>query len=126
MKTLVTGAAGFIGSHVCDSLVDAGHEIVGLDDLSGGFVENIRSEVEFVEGSILDSQLVDDLFATHKFQYVFHLAAYAAEGLSHFIRCFNYSNNLIGSMNLSDRKVIWIGRSFSKPLFWKLLRLMVD
>ena len=48
MKTLVTGAAGFIGSHVCDSLVDAGHEIVGLDDLSGGFVENIRSEVEFV------------------------------------------------------------------------------
>jgi len=100
MKSLVTGGAGFIGSHVADELLAMGHEVVVLDDLSGGFRDNVNPKAEFVEGSVLDADLVKRLFAEHAFDYVFHLAAYAAEGLSHFIKHFNYENNLIGSVNL--------------------------
>jgi UDP-glucose 4-epimerase len=104
-STLVTGGAGFIGSHVADALIAAGHRVVALDDLTGGFRENVNPAAEFVEGSILDAALVDRLFDAHRFEYVFHLAAYAAEGLSHFIKRFNYSNNLIGSVNLINAAV---------------------
>lgn len=100
MKCLVTGAAGFLGSHLCQGLLDLGYEVVGLDDLSGGFVENVPEGVRFVEGSILDVELLDSLFEKTHFDYVYHLAAYAAEGLSHFIKRFNYKNNVIGTMNL--------------------------
>jgi UDP-glucose 4-epimerase len=99
-KSLVTGGAGFIGSHVADALVAAGHDVVVLDDLSGGFRENVPPGAAFVQGSCCDSALLDRLFAERRFDYVFHLAAYAAEGLSHFIRRFNYTNNVIGSMNV--------------------------
>ena len=102
---LVTGAAGFVGSHVCDHLVNAGYKVIALDDLSGGFEDNVNPQAQFVNGSINDVQLVNDLFAEHQFTYVFHLAAYAAEGLSHFIRRFNYTNNLIGSINLINAAV---------------------
>ena len=54
---------------------------------------------------MLDADLLARLFAEHQFEYVFHLAAYAAEGLSHFIRRFNYSNNVVGSMNVIDESV---------------------
>lgn len=102
---LVTGAAGFIGSHVVDALIARGHEVVALDDLSGGFCDNVAAEAHFVEGSILDEALIQKLFSEHRFDYVFHLAAYAAEGLSHFIKRFNYRNNLIGSVNLINAAV---------------------
>lgn len=104
-KALVTGGAGFIGSHVAGELSKLGYQVVVLDDLSGGFVENIPDGVEFVHGSILDQDLISRLFDEHRFQYVFHLAAYAAEGLSHFIKHFNYQNNLIGSVNLINASV---------------------
>ncbi len=104
-NVLVTGGAGFIGSHVTESLVNRGHEVVVLDDLSGGFEENIISSAKFVRGSINDNDLVVELFEKNKFEYVFHLAAYAAEGLSHFIKRFNYNNNLIGSINLINASV---------------------
>lgn len=98
MKALVTGGAGFIGSHVAKALLRRGAEVVVLDDLSGGFLENVPDGTRFVQGSVVDSALVERLFAENGFDYVFHLAAYAAEGLSHFIREFNYTNNLVGSM----------------------------
>lgn len=79
-----------------------GYTVVGLDDLSGGFVENVPQGVEFVEGSVLDTALLASLFERYHFDYVYHLAAYAAEGLSHFIKRFNYTNNVIGSVNLID------------------------
>ncbi len=104
-KSLVTGGAGFIGSHVVGHLINLGHEVVVLDDLSGGFADNIPQGAHFVLGSINDNELVSQLFAAHEFTYVYHLAAYAAEGLSHFIRHFNYQNNLIGSINLINAAV---------------------
>jgi UDP-glucose 4-epimerase len=105
-KVLVTGGAGFIGSHVTDELIAMGMNVVVLDDLSGGFKENVHSEAEFVEGSINDERLIKSLFKKHNFTYVYHLAAYAAEGLSHFIKKFNYENNLIGSINVINAAII--------------------
>ncbi|HBA59284.1 MAG TPA: UDP-glucose 4-epimerase, partial [Elusimicrobia bacterium] len=103
--SLITGGAGFIGSHVADYLRKMGHRTVVLDDLSGGFRANVGPEHVFVKGSVTDEKLLDQLFAEHKFNYIYHLAAYAAEGLSHFIRKFNYENNLMGSINLVNRAV---------------------
>jgi UDP-glucose 4-epimerase len=100
MSVLVTGGAGFIGSHVARHLVDAGQDVVVLDDLSGGYEENVPAGANLVAGSVVDPELVEELFREHEFSHVFHLAAYAAEGLSHFIRRFNYTNNVLGSVNL--------------------------
>ncbi|WP_343703012.1 NAD-dependent epimerase/dehydratase family protein [Chitinophaga sp.] len=105
IRSLVTGGAGFIGSHVVSHCLNMGHEVVVLDDLSGGFEDHIPAGAVFVQGSVTDEQLVSSLFAEYKFDYVYHLAAYAAEGLSHFIRRFNYNNNLIGSINLINEAV---------------------
>lgn len=102
--SLVTGGAGFLGSHVAKHLLDMGHHVTVLDDLSGG-VASIVLDGDLVIGSILDVELLSELFKTQQFDYVFHLAAYAAEGLSPFIRRFNYENNLIGSINLINAAV---------------------
>ncbi len=103
--SLVTGGAGFIGSHLVDFLIEMGHQVVVLDDLSGGYEDNVNGNAEFVEGSINDVELVEKIFSEHDFDYVYHLAAYAAEGLSHFIRRFNYTNNVTGSMNLINAAI---------------------
>ncbi|MGE0821943.1 MAG: NAD-dependent epimerase/dehydratase family protein [Candidatus Binatia bacterium] len=105
MNVLITGGAGFIGSHVARHCVMLGHDVVVLDDLSGGFLDNLPPSVQFVHGSVTDYELVERLFSDHRFTYVYHLAAYAAEGLSHFIRRFNYENNLLGSMNLINASI---------------------
>jgi UDP-glucose 4-epimerase len=103
--SLVTGAAGFIGSHVAQTLLDAGHRVIALDDLSGGSTDNVPAGAAFVRGSVVDPGTVDALFGQQRIDYVFHLAAYAAEGLSHFIRRFNYTNNVLGSMTLINAAV---------------------
>jgi UDP-glucose 4-epimerase len=105
MRSLITGGAGFIGSHVARHSLAAGHDVVVLDDLSGGFCDQVPVGATFVQGSVADKELVQRLFAEYHFEYVYHLAAYAAEGLSHFIRRFNYTNNLIGSVNLINEAV---------------------
>lgn len=104
-RVVVTGGAGFVGSHVADGLVQRGHRVTVLDDLSGGFVDNVPAGAELVHGSITDAPLVDRLFSQQRFDYVYHLAAYAAEGLSHFIKRFNYTNNVIGSVTLLNAAV---------------------
>src|SRR5512132_2993158 len=105
MAVLVTGAAGFIGSHVAEALAANGREVIGLDDLSGGFSANVSPAIVFYQGSVLDEPLLARVFRDHRIEYVYHLAAYAAEGLSHFIRRFNYTNNVIGSVNLVNEAV---------------------
>jgi UDP-glucose 4-epimerase len=104
-NVLVTGGAGFIGSHIADHLVHSGYRVTVLDDLSGGFTDNLPPDADFIQGSINDVLLINGLFEKERFEYVFHLAAYAAEGLSHFIKRFNYNNNLLGSVNLINASV---------------------
>jgi len=103
--SLVTGGAGFIGAHVVNELVSMNHKVVVLDDLSGGFEDYVNPKAIFINGSVYDHVLLEKLFNEYKFDYVYHLAAYAAEGLSHFIRRFNYNNNLVGSINLINESV---------------------
>ncbi len=102
---LVTGGAGFLGSHVVDCLVHANANVIVLDDLSGGFRDNVHPDVRFIQGSVVDVEAVDRIFEAHRITHVYHLAAYAAEGLSHFIKRFNYQNNLIGSVNIINNCV---------------------
>jgi UDP-glucose 4-epimerase len=104
-RVLVTGGAGFIGSHVADALIRRGHQVTVLDDLSGGFPENVPAGARFVRGSVADAAIVDPLFAGGRFTRVYHLAAYAAEGLSHFIKRFNYTNNVLGSVTLLNASI---------------------
>jgi len=104
-RSLVTGGAGFIGSHLSDHLLKMGHDVFVLDDLSGGFRQNIPGRAAFIKGSITDHDLIDHTFDQYSFDYVYHLAAYAAEGLSHFIKRFNYNNNLVGSINLINAAI---------------------
>jgi UDP-glucose 4-epimerase len=89
-----------IGSHVAEELVRMGMRTLVLDDLSGGLAGNVPAGAELIRGSILDLALLDRIFREEKISVIYHLAAYAAEGLSHFIRRFNYTNNLVGSVNL--------------------------
>jgi UDP-glucose 4-epimerase len=104
-SVLITGVAGFIGSHVADHCLSAGYDVVGIDDLSGGLLPNVPQGVDFRCGSVTDERLVARLFQERRYDFVYHLAAYAAEGLSHFIRRFNYTNNVIGSVNLINEAV---------------------
>lgn len=104
-KVLVTGAAGFIGSHLVDELIKLGFDVIAMDDLSGGYRDNVNEAAHFIEASVTEHEIVNQLFDEHRPKYVYHLAAYAAEGLSHFIRRFNYTNNLIGTVNLINAAV---------------------
>lgn len=104
-KSLVTGGAGFMGAHLVRELLERGDEVVALDDLSGGFESNVDPGARFVEASVTDVEAIERLFAAESFDRVYHLAAYAAEGLSHFIKRFNYDNNVIGSVTLINAAV---------------------
>src|SRR3990167_10956226 len=97
-KVLITGVAGLIGSHFSKYLCDKGYEVYGIDNLSGGYKEFINYQVRFYEIDLL--KLESSFFNRIKPDYVYHFAAYAAEGLSPFIRNFNYSNNLLCSVNI--------------------------
>jgi UDP-glucose 4-epimerase len=105
-RVLVTGAAGFIGSHVADECLRLGMEVVATDDLSGGFRENVPDGATWIEGDIRDANFVETLWASGDFDYVYHVAAYAAEGLSHFIRAYNYRTNLEASVLLINQSVL--------------------
>lgn len=111
-RVLVTGVAGFIGSHVAEQCLRLGFQVVGVDDLSGGFRENIPADVQFMPGSVTDAEWVAGLWQAGNFDYIYHLAAYAAEGLSHFIRRYNYETNLIGSINLINQAVLHHAQCF--------------
>jgi UDP-glucose 4-epimerase len=111
-KALVTGAAGFIGSHVVDGCLELGMDLVATDDLSGGYVENVSEQADLVVGDLRDADFVAKLWSERSYDYVYHLGAYAAEGLSHFVRAFNYRTNLEASVNLINQAVLHDVRRF--------------
>jgi UDP-glucose 4-epimerase len=98
---LITGVAGLLGSRLADWIVEnhPNVKVVGIDDLSGGFEENVNPKVTFWQMDLANHP-IENCFKTHKPDYVFHFAAYAAEGLSPFIRKYNYTNNLISTANI--------------------------
>ena len=101
MKILITGVAGLLGSRLADWILEnTEHQVIGIDDLSGGYKSNVNPEVKFFEFNLKDLDKVKQLFEKEKPEIVYHFAAYAAEGLSPFIRKYNYENNLISSTNL--------------------------
>jgi UDP-glucose 4-epimerase len=102
---LVTGAAGFIGSHVADHCLALGMRVVAVDDLSGGFREHVPAGATWIQGDLRDPAFVASLWEAEEFDYVYHLAAYAAEGLSHFIRRYTYDTNLLASINLINMAI---------------------
>jgi UDP-glucose 4-epimerase len=99
-KICVTGCAGLLGSHFSRHLLDKGHEVIGIDDLSGGYRDFVDHRVDFVEINLCDIASLNAVFREKRPDYVYHFAAYAAVGLSPFIRSFNYTNNVVASVNL--------------------------
>jgi UDP-glucose 4-epimerase len=102
MRTVViTGVAGLLGSRLADWLIEHHPDIriIGIDDLSGGYIENVNGSVEFYKQDLATGN-IDVIFAQTKPDIVYHFAAYAAEGLSPFMRKYNYTNNLIASTSL--------------------------
>ena len=107
MKVLITGVAGLLGSRLASWVLDnTDYKVVGIDNLSGGYIENIDDRVDFYNLDLMnDFDQIDKLFQKNNFAIVYHLAAYAAEGLSPFIRVFNYKNNLISSVSLINSSI---------------------
>ena len=101
---IITGVAGLLGSRLADWIVEnkPEYQIVGIDNLSGGDWENINKNVIFYEMDLVNADL-NPIFERYDIQYVFHFAAYAAEGLSPFIRCYNYDNNLKSTANIVNK-----------------------
>ena len=99
-KILITGCAGLLGSHFTRYLLDKGHSVSGIDDLSGGYIENIDPRLDFYERNLVESKKIDKVFKDIRPDYVYHFAAYAAVGVSPFIRNFNYTNNVVASANV--------------------------
>ena len=102
MKIFVTGCAGLLGANYTRHLLANGHEVIGIDDLSGGYKAFVTKgeKFSFVKLNLERRKKIVDLFEEHKPEVLVHFAAYAAEGLSPFIRNYNYRNNLICSANL--------------------------
>ena len=104
MKILITGVAGLLGSRLADYIIKnvPNAEVIGIDDLSGGYKENVNPKVTFWQMNLVEHP-IENCFEEHKFDYVFHLAAYAAEGLSPFIRQYNYENNLVATARVVNQ-----------------------
>jgi UDP-glucose 4-epimerase len=98
MNVLITGVAGLLGSRLADWIIENVPDayVVGMDDLSGGYRENVNKKVHFWQMDLTEHP-IENCFENHNFDYVFHFAAYAAEGLSPFMRGYNYQNNLIST-----------------------------
>lgn len=106
MNVLITGVAGLVGANFSEYLLNnreklGVNKVFGVDDLSGGYVENLNLEdvnFEFIKADLSNNEeqnLVEDIFKKCKIDYIFHFAAYAAEGLSPFIRQYNYISNVL-------------------------------
>ena len=98
---LITGVAGLIGSRVAKWILTnkPNYQVIGIDNLSGGYEDHIDNKVIFYKADLSTDDL-NRIFSLHEVDYVYHFAAYAAEGLSPFIRKFNYTNNIVATANV--------------------------
>lgn len=106
-KILVTGGAGYIGSHTCVELLNAGHDVIVLDNLCNSSAESLnrvekltQKSLTFVEGDIRDSQLLDQIFQQNSIEAVIHFAGLKAVGESQQIPLAYFDNNIAGSISL--------------------------
>ncbi|MBN2459009.1 NAD-dependent epimerase/dehydratase family protein [Candidatus Woesearchaeota archaeon] len=97
-KVLVTGGAGFIGSHVVDLLINKGHEVVVVDNLSTGYAYNLNPKATFIKGDLQDEKICKN--AVKGVDVVYHLAAHAAEGQSIFCPVYNAKATYLGFLQL--------------------------
>lgn len=112
MKILVTGGAGFIASHITDALVNEGHQVVVLDDLSSGFEKNVNPKAKLVVGDICDKELVEKLFSEEKFDLVNHHAAQMDVRRSVKDPAFDANTNIIGTINLLQNAIKYKVKKF--------------
>lgn len=101
-----------MGSHVAEHCLRLGFDVIATDDLSGGYRENVPLGASWVEGDLRSADCVKQLWDNGPIDHVYHVAAYAAEGLSHFIRRYNYETNLVASINLINQSVIHEVKTF--------------
>ena len=99
MRVLVTGAAGFMGSHAVDRLLDLGHTVIAADSLIGGYEENVNPAAEFVQCDLADRAAATDLVEASAPEVIFHYAADATEGRSQFTPLSSMDNNVVAYLN---------------------------
>ena len=105
MKILVLGGAGYIGSHTVYELIDAGHEVIVIDNLLTGFREAVHPQAKFYEGDIRDKAFLDDVFGKEKIDGIIHFAASSQVGESMVDPLKYYNNNLCGTEVLLESMV---------------------
>jgi UDP-glucose 4-epimerase len=101
-KILVTGAAGLFGVNFCNFLLKKGYFVIGIDNFFGGYKDFLpkHKNFKFYKLDLLNNKKLTKIYKKEKPDHTYHFAAYAAEGLSPFIRNFNYNNNIISSINV--------------------------
>lgn len=106
-NVLITGVAGLIGSRMADWIIEnTEYNVIGVDDLSGGYRENVNSEVDFFKLNLVtDTEQLKEIFELYDIEYIYHFAAYAAEGLSPFIRGYNYKNNIVATAHIINNSI---------------------
>ena len=102
MKVLVTGGAGFIGSHTVDHLIAAGHSVTAIDNLSFGNIAFVNPQATFIQEDILNHQQLAALFRTGKFDAVLHFAAQTQVSFSQNNPVDDAASNILGTINLLD------------------------
>jgi UDP-glucose 4-epimerase len=105
MRVLVTGGAGFIGSHIADALLARGHEVIVIDDLSSGRRENVPAKAKFVQGDIRNGELVARLFEEHKPEVVSHQAAQTSVAVSTREPIRDAEINVIGGVQVLEQAI---------------------
>jgi len=111
-NTLVTGGAGFIGSHLVDTLIREGHKVVVIDNLSNGKIENLNRNALFYQQSVEDEEMMERIFMLHKFDFVFHLAAQASVSISVREPTKDAKANILGSLVLLEKSVKYKVKKF--------------
>jgi len=115
MKILITGGAGFIGSHVADAYILRGHEVIMIDDLSSGVKENINPRAQFFEGSVTDEKFIESVISSQKPEVLNHHAAHINVGKSVDDPKFDAAINILGTINLMQSLVKY--KSLKKVIF---------